>query len=351
MSKLPVVTIVGRPNVGKSTLFNRLLGFRQAVISKVAGTTRDPVAEKIEWNGKSFVLVDTAGLLTDFFDLDETDILREAQEKLREAISESDVIIFLVDIKTGITEQDKKVAQIIRPYEKRTLLVFNKADNLRYEKLSEAESSLGFKEHIPVSSISGKRTGDLLDLLTRDLSRGISSSEKDLTKITIIGRPNVGKSTLFNSLIGSKRSIVSEIPGTTRDSLKFAIRLENADKKKNFEIIDTAGLRRRGKIVPGVEKFSVIRSINSIIVSDLVIVVVDASEGITRQDAHLVQLALDKRKKVIVAVNKIDLLQDNATSEIKDFHRFPFILKLPVVGISAKNETNLDLLIRELFRI
>ena len=345
MQNLPTVAIVGRPNVGKSTLFNRILGIRQAITSREPGTTRDRVAEEVEWNDKKFLLVDTAGFLVDYFDLKEKEIESKAQEQIKYAAEEADLILFVADVKDGVLPADVEVARLLRRFNKKVILALNKADTLKSEQSGEFDK-LGFSEQVCVSAITGRRTGQLLDLVVRHLPKATVTYEQNFTKIAIVGRPNVGKSTLFNALIGSERSIVSEVPGTTRDSIKFKTALDG--KSKPFEIIDTAGFRRRGKIESGIEKFSAFRVIKSIAQADLVLVVADASEGFTRQDAHIVQLALDKKKRVIVVINKLDLLKDKTTDEVKNFYRYPFINRIPSVAISAKNKDNLKLLLKEI---
>lgn len=342
MNHLPIISIVGRPNVGKSTLFNRLLGKRYAIIAKEAGTTRDTVTTEITWDGKSFVLVDTAGLIFDFYGFKEEEIEKKAQDKLAEAITSSDLILFILDAKSGILPEDKEAAKLIRKYAKRVLVVLNKADNEHLEsKLNEVDE-LGFSEKIAVSSITGRRSGLLLDEITKNIKK----TKKELSfhkKICIIGRPNAGKSTLFNLLAQKEVAIVSDVAGTTRDSKRFMIKLGS----KEAEIIDTAGFRRRGKIEPGIEKFSIMRAIESVHQSNIVLLVVDAKEGFTRTDAHLADLAIRNNKDLLVVVNKIDLLKTGSTEEIKDFERYGFIRKKTIIGISALTKENTNLLISE----
>ena len=349
MNKLPTVIIIGRPNVGKSTLFNRIVGFRQAVTSRESGTTRDRVIAKASWDNKPFILVDTAGLLASYYGVRYPEIEKQAQEQIKTALSEADMILFVVDARSNIVPEDKEVARLVRKYGKKTVLIFNKADNLKLEEEAELLDKLGFENYFAISSISGRRSGQLLDLITKDFADAVETADEP-TKITIVGRPNVGKSTLFNALAGSRFAIVSDVPGTTRDSLKVEASLRSGEKSNLFEFIDTAGLRRRGKIKPGIEKFSVIRSYESILKSDIVLVVADAAEGITRGDAHLVELAQNMKKKVIVVLNKIDLLKNQSAGEIKDLNRFKFLAKLPVIAVSAKNRENLNLLSEFLLR-
>ena len=346
-NKLPIVAIVGRPNVGKSTLFNRLTGARQAIIAKEAGTTRDLVSSEILWDNKPFILIDTAGLIFDFYGFKEEEIEKKAQDKLSDALRHADVVLFVVDAKVGVTAEDKKAAKLIRKYSKRVIVVYNKADSEKHEKRITEVDEFGFDERIALSSISGRRTGQLLDLITKDF-HSFKNDSSNMKRITIIGRPNAGKSTLFNLLAGGDLAIVSEIPGTTRDSVKIQTKISLG---KEAQIIDTAGFRRRGKIEVGIEKFSILRAIESIHQANIVLLVIDALEGFTRTDAHLADLALQKRKDLLVVVNKIDLLKNKSTEEIKDFHRYGFILKNRIIGISAKFNKNLDLLIKEIDKL
>jgi GTP-binding protein len=347
MKMLPIVSIVGRPNVGKSTLFNRLVGKRQAIVSREAGTTRDSITGEVYWGNKKFLLVDTAGLILDFYGFKEAEIEKKAQEKIADALESSDIVLFVVDVKEGIVPEDEEVARLIRKYNKNVMVVANKADNPDLEKKAQELEKMGFENIFAISSQSGRRTGALLDVVTKGFS---DVTEVDQTKrITIIGRANAGKSTLFNALIGSDVAIVSDVPGTTRDAIKFKITLKGYEKEA--EIIDTAGFRKQGKIAPGVEKFSIMRAIESIYRSDLVLLVVDSEVGLSRIDAHLAQMALDSRKKIIIVLNKIDKLADESTDEIANFYRFKFLLKQKIVGISAKDKKNLHLLAREIAEV
>jgi GTP-binding protein len=350
MNKLPVVAIVGRPNVGKSTLFNRLIGRRRAVTSRTPGTTRDSLSEQVNWNGKDFILIDSAGLITDFYGFKEADIEKKAQVYIDEALDQADLVLFLIDAKAGVTPDDQQVAKKLRKFNKRVILVANKADTLKAEGQATQFSSLGFKNTIAISAITGRRSGDLLDKITSFLPE-VKSEKSLFKKITIIGRPNVGKSTLFNRLIGSHRAIVSEIAGTTRDSVKFELEVTHMGKRQTFEIIDTAGFRKRGKIEVGIEKFSVIRALEAVYEADIVILVIDAVEGLTRTDAHLVQLAQDKSKRIFIVINKVDKMADKVKEEIPNLDRFEFITKIPMIALSAKTGENVDFLFSELLKI
>jgi len=340
--EIPKVSIIGRPNVGKSTLFNRLIGERKAIISKIPGTTRDRVTAEITWNGKDFLLIDTAGILSETLKGDDR-IGILAQEKVIEVLNESDLILFLIDGKSGFSAQDQEISKSLRRINNKVLVVVNKLDTLESERNAPIQN-LGFTDIIGISAITGRRCGVLLDQIVKRIP-DYKKSQRQFPVMTIIGRPNVGKSTLFNAIIGKDLSIVSEVPRTTRDSVQAQF---NNRKGQKFIIYDTAGYRRRGKIEPGIEKFSIYRTLEAIINSDLVAVVIDASEGITRQDAHLVQLALEHRKKVIVVANKIDSLKEESTQNIENFYRYKFILRQTIVGISALNKKNLKLLLREI---
>ncbi|MCX6809381.1 MAG: ribosome biogenesis GTPase Der [Candidatus Berkelbacteria bacterium] len=349
MQSPPVVAIIGRPNVGKSTLFNRLVGKREAIVAYEAGTTRDRVMAEVEWNNKKFILFDTAGLILDFFGFDEAEIEKKAQEKINDVLSDSDIILLVLDQQSGVTAEDEEIAKKIRKLNKRVIVVFNKSDSLSHEESSSLQNTLGFKESMAVSAISGRRTGQLLDYLTNDFIEPEKPSTKS-PKISIIGRPNVGKSTLFNVLAGSDVAIVSDTSGTTRDLVKVKTDILKSNDDVPIELIDTAGFRKRGKIKPGIEKFSVIRSVEAIYKSDLSLLVVDAAEGFSRPDAHLAQLALDKKTKIIIVLNKIDLLKNQTKDEIKNLNKFYFLTKLTMVAVSAKNKLNIELLISEIIR-
>lgn len=337
------VAIIGRPNVGKSTLFNRIVGFRQAVTSKEPGTTRDRVIADVSWNNKDFTIIDTAGVLFDFFGFKDEEIERLSQEQISESLEEADLILCVVSYKDGLTDNDREIIRKVRKTGKKVILVCNKADNLEEEGSCDNFLKAGIKEIYPISAFSGRRVAQLLDRVTRDISSQ-KPERSNAMKMAIIGRPNVGKSTLFNALVGKERSIVSSVAGTTRDSINEILSIDG----KKVEIIDTAGLRKRGKREVGVEKFSVFRTLDSIDRSDIVLLVVDAEEGLTRGDAHLAQLAVDKKKKVVVIINKIDLLERKVTGEIKNLYRYKFINKIKTFAISAKGRENIDLIINEI---
>jgi GTP-binding protein len=335
MSSLPTVAIIGRPNVGKSTLFNRMIGQRKAVTAREAGTTRDRLYGQVFWRGKEFFLIDTAGLIMER-KKDQIDLAIE--EQINIAIQEADLILLVVDGQSGIDPQDKLTARKLRQSEKKVILVINKIDG-SVEKTRLAEFyGLGMGEPLLVSALHGKRSGDLLDLIINNITLVDSiPSRETMTTIAIIGQPNVGKSTLLNQLVGFKRAIVNPSPGTTRDALETT--LEHGRRK--YLLIDTAGIRRQAKIKKGVEQFSMFRALKSIIQADLVILLVDAQKGLVHQDAKLGQLALEAKKKLIVAINKSDLIKPEKMA----LGRFPFLSRRPIIFISALTGKNINRLL------
>lgn len=318
----PLVAIVGRPNVGKSTFFNRMIGERVAVVEDLPGTTRDRIYGDTDWNGREFTLIDTGGLeLGSDIPVGQVgltgqpgDIMKHVQAQAELAIDEADVIVFMVDARSGITAADEEVADLLRRTEKPVILAANKADNTARRQDAVEFYSLGLGEPIVISSIQGTGTGDLLDVIVESLppeDEETEDEDEDVSRIAIIGRPNVGKSSLLNAILGVERSIVSEIPGTTRD----AIDTELLYKDRKLVLIDTAGIRRRGKVGPGIEKFSVLRSERAIERCDVALLLIDASEGLAAQDTHIAGEILQKAKGVIVVVNKWDLAQEQQRAE------------------------------------
>ena len=349
----PTVAIVGRPNVGKSTFFNRLVGDRKAIESETPGTTRDRIYSKAEWCGREFTLIDTAGL---FDSASEKDISKLTKVSIDVAISQADIIIFLVDV-TEITQDDREVAKILRKSGKKVFLLANKADNATREIPTQEVFSLGFGQPNYISAISGRSVGDFLDLLTADFSTEKPVVEKTrIIDVAFVGRPNVGKSTLLNYLAGEEKAIVSDIPGTTRDTTDATI--DFAGEKIRF--IDTAGIRRRGKVEVGIEKFSVIRTMKALDDSSVVVILIDAEEGLTNQDAHLAGNAKDQGKSIIIAVNKFDLWDNEADEDIKnkmsralgklqaDLAFIPFV---PVIFLSAKTGKNQTVLLKKIVEV
>ncbi|MDY4790888.1 MAG: ribosome biogenesis GTPase Der [Bacteroidales bacterium] len=308
-----IVAIVGRPNVGKSTLFNRLTESRDAIIHEVAGVTRDRHYGKSNWNGKEFSVIDTGGYIMGSDD----EFEHEIRKQVVLAIEEADAIMFLVDVKEGLTPMDEDVADLLRKTTKKVILVANKVDNTQRANDHAEFYSLGLGEIYSISSINGSGTGDLLDELVRDFE--VEKEEEDnegtnLPKIAVVGRPNVGKSSMINALIGQERNIVTNISGTTRDSLHTRYNLFGFD----FLIVDTAGVRKKGKVFEDVEFYSVMRSIRSIESSDVCILMLDASQGLESQDLNLFSLIQRNNKGVVIVVNKWDLIEKE-TNTSKDF--------------------------------
>jgi len=333
--KGPVIVIVGRPNVGKSTLFNRIIMSREAIVHDKPGVTRDRKYAETLWNGRWITLVDTGGYIPQT-----SDALEEAiKRQIERAIAEAHCILFLVDVSTGITPQDEEVAEVLRRSDKRVLLVVNKVDDeTREHQLSEFYG-LGFGEPFPISALNGRHIGDLLDKVVEDfpsLSKEEIPEEDSAIKLAVIGKPNVGKSCFINALLGEEKLIVTEIPGTTRDSIDTRFRYHDRD----YLLIDTAGLRRKTKIKDGVEYYSTVRTLRSIERSDVALVFIDALSGLTQQDIRVLREALDKKKGVVLVVNKWDLVEKD-TQAAKAFEReirakLKTIDFLPILFISAK---------------
>ncbi len=295
-----IVAIAGRPNVGKSTLFNRLIGGRQAIVDNISGVTRDRQYGPCEWNGKIFTVVDTGGFVPSSDDIFEKAIRSQVQIAMEEAA----VIIFLVDVTTGITDLDEDMANMLRRSDKPCILVVNKVDN--YERSLDANEfySLGFDETFFVSSLSGSGTGDMLDAVTEYLTEE-QPIETDLPKFAIVGQPNVGKSSLLNALLGEERNIVTEIAGTTRDT----IHTKYSKFGKEFLLIDTAGIRKKAKVHENLEFYSVMRAIQAIEESDVCLLMIDAQQNIGQQDMAIFRLAQKRHKGVVILVNKWDLME------------------------------------------
>jgi len=313
----PLVAIVGRPNVGKSTFFNRMLADQVAVVEDLPGTTRDRIYGDTDWNGREFTLIDTGGLeLSSEIPVGQVglngqpgDIMKNVRAQAELAIEEADVIVFMVDARSGIAAADEEVADLLRRTEKPVILTANKADNAARRQDAVEFYSLGLGEPIPISSIQGTGTGDLLDRIVEELPTADETEnaeeEDEVPRIAIVGRPNVGKSSLLNAILGVQRAIVSEVPGTTRDAIDTEMEFEG----RKLMLIDTAGIRRRGHVIPGVEKYSVIRSSRAIERCDVALVLIDATEGLAAQDTHIAGEIHERAKGVIVVVNKWDLAQ------------------------------------------
>lgn len=344
MSQKALVAFVGRPNVGKSTLFNRIVGRRLAVVSDVAGTTRDRLYAAAEWNGRAFNVVDTGGI--EVTDGRNTAPLSEDSERflplIRQqasiAIQDADVVVLVVDGQSGITEADREVANILRQSDKPIVVAANKLESSKQWDNAYEFYELGVGEVIAVSALHGSGTGDLLDAITDALPEGPSpEDEGESIRVAILGRPNVGKSTLLNKMVGEERVIVSPVAGTTRDAIDTRLRWYGQE----FTLVDTAGIRRRGRIDPGVEKYSVLRAIKALGRTDVALLVIDATEGVTAQDSHIGGMLVEESVGVIIVVNKWDALPKDAHTmpqfEQKVRADLSFLPYAPLLFISAES--------------
>ncbi len=328
-----LVAIVGRPNVGKSTLFNRLTQSRQAIVSETSGTTRDRQYGKVYWTGKEFSLVDTGGWVINSDDVMEDEI----NKQVRVAIEEADVILFVVDVMNGLTDLDTSVAQMLRQSDKPVVVVSNKADNFDIGHQSAEFYALGLGDPYNVSAINGSGTGDLLDhILTLFSKENEEDQLADIPKFAVVGRPNAGKSSMVNALIGEERNIVTDIAGTTRDCIHTRYNKFGMD----FYLIDTAGIRKKGKVTEDLEYFSVIRSIRVIENADVSILMIDATRGIESQDLNIFSLIQKNRNGLVVFVNKWDLVENKDSNSIKFFenairNRFAPFTDFPIIFGSA----------------
>lgn len=328
-----LVAIVGRPNVGKSTLFNRLTQTRRAIVNEEAGTTRDRQYGKVEWCGQEFSIVDTGGWVVNSDDIFEEEI----RKQVKIAIEEADVILFVVDVMSGVTDLDEQVAQILRRNKKPVILICNKVDNIDAQYYSAEFYKLGLGDPSNISSISGSGTGDLLDLVLKALPKKVGETEEDdLPRFAVVGRPNAGKSSIINAFIGEDRYIVTDIAGTTRDSTNTRFSKFGFD----FYLVDTAGIRKKGKVTEDLEYFSVIRSIRSIEDSDVCILMIDATRGIEAQDMNIVQLIQKNKKGIVVCINKWDLItnkdsKSTLTMEKAVRERFAPFDDFPIIFTSA----------------
>lgn len=329
----PVVSIVGRPNVGKSTIFNRLIGSRKAIVDDEYGVTRDRHYGESFWNGRTFNVIDTGG-----YQPDETDIMTAGiREQVHIAIDESDVILFVVDCEAGMTSLDKSVARMLREdQETPVLLVPNKADNDE-RTLNAAEFyELGFEEMHPISAINGRGTGDLLDHLVTLLPEEKEDQEPDIPKLAVVGRPNVGKSSFINSLLKDERCIVTDIPGTTRDSINSKLSFDG----KDYILIDTAGLRKKRKVKENIEFYSTVRTDRALKECDVAILMLDAMRGFEAQDKHILREAENYNKGIVIVLNKWDLVPEKDSNIHKEFEeyvydRVPMMDYVPIVSASA----------------
>lgn len=327
-----IVAIVGRPNVGKSTFFNRLIQRREAIVDAVSGVTRDRHYGKSDWNGVEFSLIDTGGYVVGSDDVFEAEIDKQVEL----AIDEADAIIFMVDVESGITGMDQDVANLLRKVDKPVFLVVNKVDNGQRATNAVEFYNLGLGEYYTIASINGSGTGELLDELVKVLPEKEGDESSELPRFAVVGRPNAGKSSFINALIGEDRYIVTDIAGTTRDAI---------DTKYNrfgfeFNLVDTAGIRRKSKVKEDLEFYSVMRSVRAIEHSDVCLIVLDATRGFDGQVQNIFWLAERNRKGVVILVNKWDLVEDKESNTLKDFEKYirketePFT-DVPIVFISA----------------
>ena len=349
MSNKALVAFVGRPNVGKSTLFNRVVGKRLAVVSEVAGTTRDRLYAEAEWGGFIFTLVDTGGIEvttghhTEPLSEDSEQFLPLIRQQAGIAIQDADVIVQVVDGQSGITAADREVAGILRQSKKPVIIAANKLESSKLWDTAYEFYELGLGEVFAVSALHGSGSGDLLDAIVYAIPSGFAEEEEDDSlKIAILGRPNAGKSTLLNKLIGEERAIVSPIPGTTRDATDTKLQWQG----QAITLIDTAGIRRRGKIDPGIEKYSVLRAIKALQRADVALLLIDAQEGVTAQDAHIGGMLAESSAGIIILVNKWDLVvKDTHTMhqfELQLRHDLSFLPYAPMIFISALSGQRVD---------
>lgn len=345
---MSLVAIVGRPNVGKSTLFNRLVGQRQAIVDATAGTTRDRHYGKTDWNGKEFSVIDTGGYAVNSDDLFEEDIRRQVML----AIDEADLILFMVEVGTGITDLDMMMANVLRRSGKPVIVVCNKVDNYDLIYLSHEFHSLGLGAPYCISSMSGSGTGDLMDAILTALPEDTQAEQQDdLPRITIVGRPNVGKSSMTNALLGEERNIVTDIAGTTRDSIHTRYNKYGMD----FYLVDTAGMRKKGREMEDLEFYSVMRSIRAIENSDVCILMLDAQQGLESQDLNIHNLIVRNRKGCVIVVNKWDLVEKESNT-MKEWRAFlakklvPFN-DIPIVFASALNKQRILEVLQQAIRV
>lgn len=353
----PVIALVGRPNVGKSTLFNRLTGERLAIVDEIPGTTRDRLLAEADWSGYFFYVMDTGGIDPAKgkgqtpLSIGSNEFINQIRDQAELAIQESDLILFIVDGQTGVTPADHEIADILRKLQKKVdgeflppiILVVNKAESAKVRQVAAEFYELGMGDPFSVSALHGTGTGDLLDEVVRHIEAIGEEMEEDTSaKISIVGKPNVGKSSLLNKIVGQDRAIVSDIPGTTRDAVDTKLMYNDIP----VTLIDTAGIRRRGKVSPGVEKYSVIRSMKAIERSDVAILVIDATTSITSQDAHIAGYIKDAWKSAVVVVNKWDLIEKDSYT-INDYNahirqELNFMDYVPMIFISALTGKRVD---------
>jgi GTP-binding protein len=344
----PLVAIVGRQNVGKSTLFNRIVGRRLAIVEDLPGTTRDRLYADAEWQGRVFTLVDTGGLVLG----SEDDLLARVRMQAQQAAADADVIVFVTDVLDGVTATDQEIVDILRRTQKPIILAANKADTPQRRMDVADFYSLGLGEVYAISALHGTDVADLLDAVVTSFPRIREREEEPAAvRVAIVGRTNVGKSSLLNALLREERAIVSEIAGTTRDAIDTSLRWHG----QRVILIDTAGIRKRGKVVPGVEKYSVLRALKAIDRADVALLLIDGSEGVTAQDAHIAGYILEASKSVVVVVNKWDLVpKDSTTMDAYREHvhsQLKFIPYAPVLFVSALTRQRIDQVLETAIRV
>jgi len=343
----PLVAIVGRQNVGKSTLFNRIVGRRQAIVEDLPGTTRDRIYADAEWQGRPFTLVDTGGLVLGSND----SLLNQVRAQAQQAANDADVIIFVTDVLAGMTAMDEEIVDILRRTHKPIILAANKAETAD-RRLEAAEFyGLGLGQVHAISALHGTGVADLLDAVASSFPEAEEEPEVPALRIAIVGRTNVGKSSLLNALLREERTIVSEVAGTTRDAIDTVLRWHG----QSVVLIDTAGIRKRGKVAPGVEKYSVLRALRALDRADVALLVVDATEGVTTQDAHIAGYILESAKSVVVVVNKWDLVtKDSSTMDAYReyvWRELKFIPYAPVEFISALKRQRVERVLQTAVRV
>lgn len=335
----PIVAVVGRPNVGKSTLFNRIAGERISIVEDTPGVTRDRIYAHAEWLGKHFSMIDTGGI-----EISDQPLLTQIRQQAEIAIDEADVIIFVADVENGVTDADEQVARILYRSNKPVVLAVNKVDNPERRSDIYDYYSLGLGEPYAVSSVHGIGMGDLLDAVIKEFPDNAANDEDDSIHFSFIGRPNVGKSSLVNAILGENRVIVSNVAGTTRDAINT--QFETADGQK-FTMVDTAGIRKKGKIYENTERYSLMRSMRAIDDSDVVLVVLNAEEGIRELDKHIAGYAHEAGCGVIIVVNKWDTLKEKDHRTMTDFtnlirQEFQYLSYAPIIFVSAKTKQRLN---------
>ena len=341
---IPVVAIVGRPNVGKSTLFNKIIGKKLAIVEDTPGVTRDRLYQEASYNGKRFYLIDTGGI-----DVEKEDFNEEIKIQAEIAIEEADVVLFIVDGKEGITHNDLVVRDILRRSKKKVIVAINKVDVKSAKDNMYDFYELGFDTYIPISSIHNTGYNDLMDTITIDFKNSSDDNTDDRLKFSIIGRPNVGKSSLTNALLNEERVVVSNIAGTTRDSINSVFKYHGEE----YILIDTAGMRKKGRVFETIEKYSLIRSMRAIDEADICLVVINAEEGITEHDKHIAGYAIERGKGLIFVVNKWDLVKDTTINDFKKLMRaeFQFATYAPIVFLSALTKKRIHTLMPEVIKV